>query len=61
MKKINDDNLTQITGGYCVFWMGPNQNASDNANPNPLPYQFCNQCLFLANISNNPNIVFCPL
>ena len=61
MKKIDLQNLDNIEGGYCVLWTGPNDNVSDNANPDPLPFQFCNHCLFVSAISSNPNIVYCAL
>ena len=61
MKKIDLSGLEKIEGGYCAIWIGPNGNASDNANPDPLPYQFCNHCLFVSAISSNPSIVYCAL
>jgi len=50
MNKIDLSGLEKIEGGYCAMWIGPNGNASDNANPDPLPYQFCNHCLFVSAI-----------
>ena len=60
MKQLHQNQLTSFNGGYCVEWLGPNDNAGDNANPQPLPFTFCNHCLFVSAISQNPNLVNCP-
>lgn len=61
MKKLNLKELEAITGGDCRAWLGPDDNASSNANPDPLSFQFCNTCLMVAALSSNPNLVACTL